>query len=286
VSQQPPQPQQPYGPPPGGPPPGGPPYQNWKPSGPPPQPPHKTPAWIWWVAGIFGGFILLVIIGAIIGAAIGAGDDDDDGDEISAETDTTVEDTDDTEAEPEETSAATEGTEPEPETTTTEEPTTTTEEPTTTTEAPEIGTRTNPIPVGTPFDVGPWTITVVGFTENANDIVAGANQFNDPPRDGHQFTIVNLQATFNGGEDEPTTFAFNVRVGFLGSSSVQVDGSAGFDAYCGVTGLEDQSSQDVFAGGTVNVPICYQMTPEDAASMVVVIEEGIVDRNTVFAAVR
>lgn len=71
--------------------------------------------------------------------------------------------------------------------------------------APEPGTRENPGEVGS--DVGTFSsglesieVTVEAATWDANAIVAGENQFNDPPAEGMVYVIVPLTVTYSGPE--------------------------------------------------------------------------------------
>src|SRR4051794_14644978 len=60
------------------------------------------------------------------------------------------------------------------------------------------GTRKDPIPRGQSVDLGDWTVEIVGYRQNANEIVAAENQFNDPPAEGRQFVIATLRITYRG----------------------------------------------------------------------------------------
>jgi hypothetical protein len=69
----------------------------------------------------------------------------------------------------------------------------------------DLGTRDNPYPLGTslsfteagaPF----YDVTVGASTLNANDIIAGANMFNEAPPAGTQFAMLPLTLTYTGAE--------------------------------------------------------------------------------------
>jgi len=66
---------------------------------------------------------------------------------------------------------------------------------------PTIGTRQNPIPIGTQARVGQeWNVTVLEINTNAWDIVRATNQFNDPPAQGHQFVMARVRVSYVGTE--------------------------------------------------------------------------------------
>jgi hypothetical protein len=237
------------------------------PAGPPPSSPaKKRKKWPW----IAGGVVALLVIAAIAGG----GGDDDDGDDRAS--DTTSSDTDVDVTEDDDTGGTTEApdvadTDLDVTTPPAEEATTASTAPeTTTTEASEIGTRENPIALGTVQRVGGWNLRVLSFTENANDLVAAANQFNEPPPPGEQFVLTMIEATYDG-EDESQSLLFQIGFAYLGDSNVQVDVLSGTS--CGVVGGDEAAYTEVFRGGTIQVPICFSLTPEDAATIRLSAEE-------------
>lgn len=67
----------------------------------------------------------------------------------------------------------------------------------------DIGTRTNPVPLGTPADVGEgWTLTVNSVDLDANAEVAAANSFNEPPPTGTVYVMINATLAYDGPEDK------------------------------------------------------------------------------------
>jgi len=68
---------------------------------------------------------------------------------------------------------------------TTAQSTTTSTSTTTTTSSPEVGTRENPVALGSLAVVGEWMISVESITEDANEVVSNENSFNDPPIAGN-----------------------------------------------------------------------------------------------------
>lgn len=82
--------------------------------------------------------------------------------------------------------------------------------------AQAAGTRAQPIPAGTPADIGGWIITLGPTDTDAADTVAAENQFNDPPAAGRQFVMVQVSGQYNGSESKLP--AVDLRIQFVGSA--------------------------------------------------------------------
>lgn len=65
-------------------------------------------------------------------------------------------------------------------------------------ESHAYGTRNRPLPVGTPVQVGDWSVTVESVISNANQVVAAENQFNEDPPEGRQFVLWRVTVTYLG----------------------------------------------------------------------------------------
>ena len=77
----------------------------------------------------------------------------------------------------------------------------------------------DPVPLGSAGDAGPWQMTVVEVLtgQAATDLVTTASSFNDPPRDGFTYVAARLQVTNSG--TTPLTIA---------SGDFAITGSSGF----------------------------------------------------------
>ncbi len=60
------------------------------------------------------------------------------------------------------------------------------------------GTREDPFSLGQAVPVGPWEIAVVEVNTDANDLIAQADAANEPPKDGHQYVLVSVNAKYLG----------------------------------------------------------------------------------------
>ena len=85
-------------------------------------------------------------------------------------------------------------------------------------------TRENPYPLGTEISGKDWKVVINSVTLNANDAVAAANEFNDPPADGKQYVLINYTATYIGNDPAGDTPAF-VSVDYVTADGVTVDGT-------------------------------------------------------------
>lgn len=149
--------------------------------------------------------------------------------------------------------------------------------PTPTQPPPAAGTRGNPIPIGTSVAfVGGWQVRVLSVTPNATAAVLAENQFNDPPRPGHQFFIARLSATYTGAGS--TRFDGSFRLRAVGTSSVS---RSTFVDSCGVIPdeLEDPT---VFSGGTITGNVCWEIPAGDALTMTMYDDAFLEERSDVF----
>jgi hypothetical protein len=62
------------------------------------------------------------------------------------------------------------------------------------------GSRENPLPVGEAGTVGEWTVSVDEINVDANQAVADANEFNEPPEQG-QYVLLTMTVTYNGSDE-------------------------------------------------------------------------------------
>ena len=85
-------------------------------------------------------------------------------------------------------------------------------------------TRENPYPLHTEISSKEWKVVINSVTFKADDQVAAANQFNDPPAEGKEYVLINYTATYIGNDPSGDTPAF-VLVDFVTADGVTVDGA-------------------------------------------------------------
>ena len=143
-------------------------------------------------------------------------------------------------------------------------------------------TRANPAPLGNRVRVGDWEVRVFGTMPDGTAAVMAENQFNDPPRTGWQFHLVEVEVTYRGaGSQTPWLY-----VDFAGLGQ----GNALRDNSCGVIpdDLDDQT--ELFTGGSIRGNICFeaQSSEVDAGGMVLVVDGSkggsILDQDRVYLA--
>lgn len=78
-----------------------------------------------------------------------------------------------------------------------------------------VGTRDNPVALGTLLETDKWAVTIDSVNLDGNQAVADANEFNDPPADGHKYIVVQLTATNRAAEP---AYDSEVQVAFVSDS--------------------------------------------------------------------
>ena len=133
-----------------------------------------------------------------------------------------------------------------------------------------LGTRDNPLDVGTRIEMGEWTLAVTEVDLDAEDVVLEENQFNDPPVDGRQFVLFTVEATYEGEESATAWIDFSwAIVGSAGNTF-----STGSDDRCGVIpdGLRDTG--ETFPGGSVSGNVCFSVDADQIEGGTIRIEES------------
>jgi len=82
-------------------------------------------------------------------------------------------------------------------------------------------TRENPYPLRTEISSKEWKVVINSVTFKADDQVAAANQFNEPPAEGKEYVLINYTATYIGNDPNGDTPAF-VLVDFVTADGVTV----------------------------------------------------------------
>jgi len=137
---------------------------------------------------------------------------------------------------------------------------------------PALGTRQNPVPIGTDVQVGPnWQIAVLEVNPDVWAVVQETNMFNDPPAEGRQFVMARVRVSYSG--EESGIPWVDLRVRYLGS-----DGNTygeGMDDYCGVIpeALSDIGEQ--FPGAVAEGNVCWSVPADVIAGGAIIIEETL-----------
>lgn len=118
--------------------------------------------------------------------------------------------------------------------------------------------------VGEPVAVGDWTVTVTEVIPNANDQIAAANEFNEPPQG--QYVLVSYTATY-GGAESSSDASFELFLSFAGSDNVI------YQSASAVTPADSAAAPtEVRPGGTVTLDEVFDVPPEAIEGGSIVIE--------------
>ncbi len=126
------------------------------------------------------------------------------------------------------------------------------------------------IPFGESALVGNWSIRVLSVTADATDAIMAANEFNDPPGNGEQYFLVELEATYNG--DASGVFWAETSLKLLGSSNVAYEG---FNAFCGSIPDPVSGAGETFPGGVITGNECWSVASTEADGLVLIVDEAV-----------
>ncbi|MBN1091893.1 DUF4190 and DUF4352 domain-containing protein [Blastococcus sp. TML/M2B] len=109
------------------------------------------------------------------------------------------------------------------------------------------------VPLGTPAQIGDYEVVVDSVQLDANDIVAGANQFNDAPEG--QYVLAQLTVTYTGADEGQP--GFDLTAIFHGSDSRQYS-----DSECSaVTPDDSMDAPTLNPGGSDTFEFCMDVAP-------------------------
>lgn len=155
--------------------------------------------------------------------------------------------------------------------TTTEAVTTTVATPTTeagptTTKPPEVGTRENPVPIGTTADLGDgWSMTVNSVNLDAAEVIRDANKYVDPPPEGKRYVLINVTTAYNGTKES----SYGIDLEVLGASTNKPVRS--WDATDFLTPPDPRyDGGELFQGGTVTGNEAFEIANADADTLVII----------------
>lgn len=132
------------------------------------------------------------------------------------------------------------------------------------------GSRENPYAVGDTIPLTDWEVVVNSVTLDGTDEVMSENEFNEPPADGRQFVLVNLDATYTG--EETGTFWIDLTTKVLGSEGNTF--GSGEDDYCGSIPQDLTNASEQFPDATETGNICVSVPTEQLDGALLLLEES------------
>lgn len=115
------------------------------------------------------------------------------------------------------------------------------------------GSRTNPVPVGTPFVSGAWAFVVEPTDTDAWPEIQSTNMFNDPPLPGYSYVTVAASVTYQGAKTGIPWL--NTRAEFLGSDGLVYNDLSG-GQWCGVVPQSMSDVNDMYPGASARGNYC------------------------------
>lgn len=124
------------------------------------------------------------------------------------------------------------------------------------------GSRTNPVPLGITADVGDgWTVQINNVNTDATQLILDHWSYNDPPRTGHSFVLVNVTVAYRGPEEKSSS---GVSFSAIGPNKVEITENEALlivpDAL--------PTLIDVFAGGEVRGNVVFMVPQEGLEELV------------------
>lgn len=140
--------------------------------------------------------------------------------------------------------------------------------------AGESGSRDDPLQLGETFESGDWAVTINSFTPDADDEVAGENQFNDPAPDGSSYALIHADATYHGDESEMVMMG--VDIAYVSASGETINAS---DTHA-IAPEELESSAELYNGGTESGNVALAV-PDEGDGLIRV-RLGFMDKDEAF----
>lgn len=133
------------------------------------------------------------------------------------------------------------------------------------------GSRENPYAVGDSFTLGDWDLVVNSVTLDGTDNVMAENEFNDPPGDGRQFVLVNMDATYSGDESGMFWIDFSYSVVGAGGNTF----GSGMDDWCGSIPEDLTNANEQFPGSTESGNICMSVPSEQVDGSLLMLQQSL-----------
>lgn len=122
-----------------------------------------------------------------------------------------------------------------------------------------VGTRDNPVPIGSAISSDEWTVTIDAVNREGNQIVADANMFNEAAEAGFHYEIVTYTVTYTG---EDSSMAAMVGVDLVTDSGNVIN------SYDSMAVLEDEMGLDELFNGASSSGSTAFLVPDGETTLV------------------
>ncbi len=113
----------------------------------------------------------------------------------------------------------------------------------------ELGSRSNPISLGTPVEVNDWKVQVESVNKDAAKVVLASDPYTSKPSTKERYVLLNLKATYLGEESgEPSS---DLRFKIVGSKGNT------FAQSCGYSSDSFDNNGETFQGASVKGTLCF-----------------------------
>jgi hypothetical protein len=113
----------------------------------------------------------------------------------------------------------------------------------------ELGSRSNPISLGTSVEVNDWKVQVESVNKDAAKVVLASDPYTNKPSAKERFVLINLKATYLGEESgEPSS---DLRFKIVGSKGNT------FAQSCGYSADSFDNNGETFSGASVKGTLCF-----------------------------
>lgn len=118
--------------------------------------------------------------------------------------------------------------------------------------------RSNPAPPGYEVTVGDITLSVLGVTRPADNIVAGGNEFNASPEAGNEFLMVELWFECNKDADDSCSITPWMEISLVGSRGIS------YDVEPFIAGVDSQlENAEVYGESSTSGTIFFEIAEND-----------------------
>ncbi|HEY8347213.1 MAG TPA: hypothetical protein VIL07_08040 [Symbiobacteriaceae bacterium] len=134
-------------------------------------------------------------------------------------------------------------------------------------EEPALGTRQNPVPIGTEVEVGPnWHVQLLEVNPDAWSVIQSENMFNTPPEEGKQYVMAKFKFSYAGAESGTPWVDLSLR--YLGN-----DGNTYSSGDCGVIPQPYTDIGEQFPGASAEGNVCWAVPSSAISGGSIIVEE-------------